>query len=154
MVQSQNICQFEGNDSIVASYLSEPHCSCCDNSESADSNYDQDLESEAAIPVLEMNNFTQYNNWSERKYCQSPPSWYEEYTPRVSDPRQSKVNRITIRRDNRLMMTESLPILLVSNLRSLWPKLNSFKDDMILRDILCAMLSEVWGKRKLQKATV
>ena len=101
----------------MSSYLSEPYCPCCDISETADSNYDQDLESEAAIPVL--NNYKQYNNL---EHCQSPPAWYEEYIPRVSDPRQSKVNRITIRRDNRLMMTESLPILSVSNLRSLWPK--------------------------------
>ena len=48
-------------------------------------------------------------------------------------------------------MTESLPILSVSNLRSLWPKLNSFKDDMILRDISCAMLSEVWEKANCKK---
>ena len=80
-----------------------------------------------------------------------PPPWYEEYTPRASDPRQSKANRITVRRDNRLMMTESLPILSVSNLRSLWPKLNSFKNDMILHDISCAMLSEVWEKANCKK---
>ena len=136
----------DGNDSIVSSYLSEPHCSCCDSSESTDSDYDQDFENETSIPVL--SNYRQYNNL---EHCQSPPAWYEEYTPRVSDSRQSKVNRITIRRDNRLMMTESLPILSVSNLRSLWPKLNSFKDDMILRDISCAMLSEVWEKENCKK---
>ena len=80
-----------------------------------------------------------------------PPPWYEEYIPRVIDLRQSKVNRKTVRRDNRLLLTESLPILSVSNLRSFWPKVNSFKNDMAMRDISCAMLSEVWEKANCRK---
>ena len=49
------------------------------------------------------------------------------------------------------MMSESLPILSVSNCRSIWPKLNSFKNDMKMRDISCAMLSEVWQKANCKK---
>ena len=151
----------DGGDTIVNSTTTssnftedypdgEPICPCCNSSERADTTCDQDLDLEdvATIPVLEKRNFVQQNNVA---FCQSPPSWYDEYTPRVINPRQSKLNRKTIRRDNRLMLSESLPILSVSNLRSFWPKLNSFKEDMILRDISCAMLSEVWEKANCKK---
>ena len=80
-----------------------------------------------------------------------PPPWYDEHEPGVINNQQSKKNRVTIRRDNRLLMTESLPVVSVSNLRSLWPKLNSFVDDMKLRDISCSMLSEVWQKANSKK---
>ena len=40
----------------------------------------------------------------------------------------------------------SLPIISVSNLRSLPPKLNSFKNDLLEREISLALLSEVWEK--------
>ena len=49
------------------------------------------------------------------------------------------------------MVTESLPVLSVSNMRSIWPKVNSFKNDMFLRDISCSMLSEVWEKENCKK---
>ena len=146
-IENHYIYQLDGNDSIDSfSTISEPVCSCCDMSDNANTTWDQDLDIEnvSSIQVIETNNF-------DVPYCQSPPSWYEEYTPRVIDPRQSKANLKTIRRDNRLMMTESLPILSVSNLRSLWPKLNSFKEDMKMRDISCAMLSEVWEKANCKK---
>ena len=80
-----------------------------------------------------------------------PPPWYEEHIPRVIDLKQSQSNRKTIYRDNRLGVNESLPILSVSNLRSLWPKLNNFKIDMAERSIGAAMLSEVWEKVNLKK---
>ena len=81
----------------------------------------------------------------------TPPAWYEEYRYRAPDPSQSKVNRITIKRDNRLVIGESLPIIAVSNLRSLTPKLNNFKDDLIEREISVALLSEVWEKTSCKK---
>ena len=113
---------------------SEASCPCCDNIsdiESVNSDKDQDFDFGAAIPVLH--------------------SVYDVYIPEVSDPRPNKANLKTIRRDNRVMMSESLPILSVSNCRSIWPKLNSFKNDMKIRDILCAMLSEVWQKANCKK---
>ena len=81
----------------------------------------------------------------------NPPPWYEHYIPRVINPTESKSNRKTIRRDNRLILSESLPILSVSNLRSLWPKLKNFKIDMAERNIGAAMLSEVWEKANCKK---
>ena len=59
--------------------------------------------------------------------------------------------RLTIKRDNRLLITEALPILSVSNLRSIWPRLNNFKTEVILRGISCALLSEVWEKANCSK---
>ena len=73
------------------------------------------------------------------------------YTPRVSDLKQSKVNRITIRRDNRLLVGESLPIISVSNMRSLTPKINNFKNDLLEREISLVLLSEVWEKANCKK---
>ena len=138
-----------------SSLESESFCPCCERpseSEATASKYDQDLDIDEpyqTIPVLETRRSLLQTNYLQ--LSPSPPPWYDEYKPRVIDPRQSKVNRITIRRDNRLMMTDSLSILSVSNLRSLWPKLNNFKNDMIMRDISCAMLSEVWEKSNCKK---
>ena len=61
------------------------------------------------------------------------------------------MNRITVRRDNRLILGESLPIISVSNLRSLGPKLNSFKIDMKEREIGVSLLSEVWEQTECRK---
>ena len=138
-----------------SSLESESFCPCCERpleSEATASKYDQDLDIDEpyqTIPVLETRRSLLQTNYLQ--LSPSPPPWYDEYKPRVIDPRQSNVNRITIRRDNRLMMTDSLSILSVSNLRSLWPKLNNFKNDMIMRDISCAMLSEVWEKSNCKK---
>ena len=148
---NQNICQLDGNISFDSSSMfSEPNCNCCDTLSVSDSDYDQDyeMETENAIPVLNARDYCLENNPAQ--YCPSP-SWYDEYTPRVIDPIQSKANRITIKRDNRLLITEALPILSVSNLRSIWPRLNNFKTEVILRGISCALLSEVWEKANCSK---
>jgi hypothetical protein len=50
-----------------------------------------------------------------------------------------------------VVIGESLPIISVSNLRSLTPKLNNFKIDMIEREIGVALLSEVWEKATCKK---
>ena len=42
--------------------------------------------------------------------------------------------------------SNSLPIMSVSNVRSLMPKINNFKNDLMERNISLAMLSEVWEK--------
>ena len=112
------------------------------------SDQDNDLKHVSAIPVVTTNRVLLHNCQSQ---CSTPPPWYDEYTPGVIDPRQSKKNRKTIRRDNRLLKSESLPILSVSNLRSFWPKQNNFIQDMKMRDISCAMLSEVWEKSNCKK---
>ena len=134
------ICQYDGNDTI-SSIFSEPDCSCCDTL--SDSDQDQDYDTGATIPVLIT---SQYSPPAEQSI--PPPPWYEEYLPRSSN---IKPIRKTIRRDNRLLLSEDLPILSVSNLRSIWPKLNSFKNDLKMRDISCAMLSEVWQKESCKK---
>ena len=142
---------YDGNNSIdTASIISGTNCPCCasmaDSQATCDS--EQDFDSISPIPVHitqcspPPNNLPQPNN---------PPVWYEEYVPRVSNIKESKANRKTIRRDDRLIVSDSLPILSVSNLRSLWPKLKNFKIDMKERNIGAAMLSEVWEKASCKK---
>ena len=140
-----NIPQYDGNVSLDTS------CSSCSaqssyKSDHSESYQDPDLEAACFIPVVTTDRVSQ--NMTQ---CDSPPAWYDEYIPGVIDPRQSKLNRKTIRRDNRLLITEALPILSVSNLRSFWPKQNNFKEDLKMRDISCAMLSEVWEKANCRK---
>ena len=138
-IVNQKIPQFDGTiSSETASITSEISCTCCDSvadSHSSDCDSDFDLENVSSIPV-------RISQRDHRQVSQltNPPPWYEQYTARVINPTESKSNRKTIRRDNRLMMSQSLPILSVSNLRSLWPKLNNFKIDMAERSIGAAML--------------
>ena len=76
-----------------------------------------------------------------------PPVWYEAYIQRT----QSLPVRQTVRRNRKLLQCLSLPIISVSNLRSLLPKVNNFKNDILERDIGLALLSEIWevkGKKK------
>ena len=143
-----SIDQLDGNASCdSSSVLSEPYCPCCDDvSDSGTStSFDQDYDQGGhAIPVL--GTLPQYNG----VYI-DPPAWYDEYKSRIINKGQSKMNRITIRRDNRLEVGESLPIIAVSNMRSLTPKLYNFKNDMIEREISVALLSEVWEKANCKK---
>ena len=81
----------------------------------------------------------------------SPPVWYETYEPPVYNREQSRANRKTVKRDNRMVEGLSLPIISVSNLRSLPPKLNSFKIDLLEREISLALLSEIWEKTTCKK---
>ena len=78
----------------------------------------------------------------------APPVWYEEYH---TQRRECAPTRQTIRRNDKLLKCLSLPIISVSNLRSLLPKINSFKKDILERDIGLALLCEIWqvkGKKK------
>ena len=137
-IVNQKIPQFDGNITIATdSVTSEISCPCCntlsDIRDDCDSDYDLHPDDQnhnkggSPIPVLE--------NWAQSVFAKvDPPAWYDEYKPGNPDPIQSRMNRKTIRRDNRVIMGESLPII-VSNLRSLAPKLKNFKIDMIEREI-------------------
>ena len=68
-----------------------------------------------------------------------PPTWYEEYQLN----KQDRVPvRTTIRRDNRLSNSFLLPIIAVSNLRSLIPKIKNFAQDIHEREIGLGLLTE------------
>ena len=139
-----NVPQYDGNVSLDTS------CSSCSpqssfKSEHSESYQDPDLEAACFIPVVITDRVSQYMT-----QCDSPPAWYDVYIPGAIDPRQSILNRKTIRRDNRLLLTEALPILSVSNLRSFWPKQNNFKEDL---KMLCDAIRGV-GESKLQKTTI
>ena len=57
----------------------------------------------------------------------------------------------TIRRDNRSIQALSLPTVLNYNMRSFFPKFQSFCDDMDEREADIAFLSEVWEKKENKK---
>ena len=76
-----------------------------------------------------------------------PPVWFDPYTQRT----EFIPCRQTVRRNSKLLQCLSLPIISVSNLRSLLPKINNFKSDILEREIGLALLSEIWevkGKKK------
>ena len=77
----------------------------------------------------------------------SPPVWYEPYIQRED----CVPTRKTVKRNSKLLQCVSLPIISVSNLRSLLPKINNFKTDILEREIGLSLLSEIWevkGKKK------
>ena len=77
----------------------------------------------------------------------SPPVWHEPYTQRED----YLPTRKTVKRNSKLLQCLSLPIISVSNLRSLLPKINNFKTDILERETGLSLLSEIWevkGKKK------
>ena len=100
---------------------------------------DTDQEGQPIETVISCE-FSQHNNTP-------PPVWYEGYTQRTNIPPA----RRTVRRNSKLEQSLSLPIITVSNMRSLLPKINNFKTDVLERTVGLALLSEVWevkGKKK------
>ena len=84
---------------------------------------------------------------SVRQDSVPPPVWHEPYTQRTVCPPVIQ----TIRRNSKLLQCLSLPVMSVSNVRSLLRKINSFKRDVLERGIGLALLSEIWevkGKKK------
>ena len=76
------------------------------------------------------------------------PPWYEP----VLRQNQFRIPvRKTIRRDCRLEKSTQLPVIAVSNLHSLMPKINNFVEDMHNCDIGVALLTEVWEKAQKKK---
>ena len=74
------------------------------------------------ITVLNSNN----KNFSTIREI-SPPTWYDSYVPVVHNrKRQLK----TLKRDNKFEKTSELPVISVPNMRSIFPKINNFIDDM------------------------
>ena len=144
-MNSDNIPQIDGNDSInsqsdISSVYSDIQCSCCED------DYDQDLENNLQIPV----HISQYRQEHHSDQL-NPPPWYEKYEPRKIKELESKTNRKVIRRDKKLIEGESLPIISVSNVRSLIPKVGNVKNDILERDISLSIFSEVWEKTNCKK---
>ena len=113
--------QYDGNISLLS----------CDSNASVCS--DSDLTGQP-IETLVSRDF--------RQEVFPPPVWYEEYTSRRGEDILSV--RQTVRRNSKLLQCMSLPIIAVSNIRSLLPKINSFKTDVLEREIGLSLLSEIW----------
>ena len=151
-VKSDNIPQIDGNISItsqsdISSILCDIQCNCCEDQ----SEYEEDqyLENSDIIPV----HVSQYD---QHKYidCSDAPPWYEKYEPRKVDKNESKYNRKTIKRSNKIFKSELLPIISVSNVRSLIPKIGNVKNDISERNISLSIFSEVWEKANCKKTTI
>ena len=71
------------------------------------------------------------------------PTWYEHYTPETSS-RLPALRKI--KADSKVAASSFLPIISVSNMRSLLPKIRNFAEDMIMRNIQIALLCEIWEK--------
>ena len=70
---------------------------------------------------------------------------------RKIDKNESKFNRKVLKRDKKFVEGEALPIISVSNVRSLIPKIGNFKNDILERNISLSILSEVWEKANCKK---
>ena len=100
------------------------------------------LETGRAIPVIVSNYRTQFQLGKEPH-----PAWFEPYVQR------SDINPIRhrIKRNKKLEECLTLPKVAVSNVRSLLPKINSYKTDILEREIGLSLLTEIWeveGKKK------
>ena len=79
----------------------------------------------------------------QHRKCDWPP-WYDAHQRRPGDIRPL---RQTVRRNDKPSVCNTLPVISVSNLRSLIPKINNFKNDMLEREISLVLISEVWEKK-------
>ena len=79
--------------------------------------------------------------------CDWPP-WFDKQQRRPADIRPV---RQTVRRNDKQLVCNTLPVISVSNLRSLIPKINNFKTDMLEREVSLALLSEVWEQKNSKK---
>ena len=96
-------------------------------------------EEEYPIPVV-INNF--------RSQDENPPAWFDAHFTNFG--KRCPVRKTT-RRDNRLIKSTLLPIIAVSNLRSLIPKIRNFAQDIHEREIGVGLLTEVWQKTDKKK---
>ena len=143
-VITDNIPQLDGNISIesqsdISSIVSDIECNCCEDQPECEDNQETQK-----IPV----HVSQYDQDQDQS---DPPPWYESYEPRKMDKNESKFNRKVLKRDKKFVEGEALPIISVSNVRSLIPKIGSFKNDILERNISLSILSEVWEKANCKK---
>ena len=79
---------------------------------------------------------------------ETTPVWFDRYEPMNHS---KKRNVKTVKRDNKYEKCDKLPVISVSNMRSLFPKLRSFVIDIRMRDIGAALCSETWHREDKKK---
>ena len=124
--------QLDGNISILSESLSD------DRSNVKEESIFSFWYGTLTIPVVVNLSFQNRGN---------PPPWFEEYYKR----KHMKPVRKTVIRNNKLSEGQILPKISVSNMRSLFPKVNGYKNDLIQREIGLSLLSEVWEKKGKRK---
>ena len=137
------VLQLSGNQTLCSSTVSTVNCFCClAETECGNSSvHESFLEVPQPIPVIQIAESDKLSNSAI-----TPPVWFEEFIPRGVKLTDTKSNLISVKRDNRHLIGESLPSISVSNMRSLIPKIKNFKVDVLEREISVALLSEVWEK--------
>ena len=141
--------QLDGNQTLYSSTVSSVNCSCClaETECGKSSSYESFVEIPYPIPVIQIATSKHVSTTA----AITPPVWYEEFIPRRDKFRDTKSNLINVKRDNRHLIGEFLPSISVSNMRSLIPKIQNFKVDVLEREISVALLSEVWEKAGCKK---
>ena len=128
---------FESQSDIL-SLFSEPQIETSFSEDSFSFGYGRNIPA----PIPSIVNCAFQNNSKNQ-----PPSWYEPYFPRQKSPPVRK----TLYRNNKVFNSQFLPTVSVSNLRSLWPKINNFKNDFLEREVSLGLLSEIWQKKGNKK---
>ena len=137
------ISQLDGNFSVASSLSGDSSISSnADNSfndvfddqSTSDSNHDHSIN--------DYDTQSEYSQNSEDSEI-SRPAWYDE--PNHDRTRLPSV-LIPANRKSRAAIGVNLPVFSVCNMRSLMPKVNSFADDVLERDIDLAFLGEIWEK--------
>ena len=113
----------------------------CSNDDKT-SNIDIEEENEGAIPVLNTQTKNQYI------HEETTPVWFDHYEP-LKHSRKRNVK--TLKRDNKFAKCDELPVISVPNMRSLFPKINNFIEDIRMRSIGAALCSETWHKEDKKK---
>ena len=137
------------------SFLSGTDCESCDTTSTVQlSNESSDLTlsgldlSEALDENIYENNIEVIVNIQFKSEVTQCPPWFDK---RSQYYQERNPVRKTIKRSNKLVKSSNLPIISVSNLHSLMPKVRNFTLDMQERQIGCGLLSEVWEKKNKKK---
>ena len=84
----------------------------------------------------------------DRTDAQVPPAWYEPHTNKY-ETRPRVLEHIVA--NDRVAMSADLPTIAATNMRSIFPKLRNFAEDMLMRGITVSLISESWDKQKRSK---
>ena len=158
LIMHDKLTQLDGNETCSSfsdtdsSINTGSSFSDTDSSYDTDSSNDADSSNDTYCSNSEDDNFSTIpvivNIFQTNLHSYPPPAWFD--TPQKPYKHRKPV-RVTLRRDNRLGQSQYLPIIAVTNIRSLVPKIGNFAEDMKERDIGLNLLSEIWekpGKRK------
>ena len=97
----------------------------------------KDISSVQVLPVVSASFcLSSFNDEEFSESIVSPP-WFEPHVPRSSTiPKSLR----TIKRDNKLLVSQSLPSFSSTNIRSIKSKLYSYSNDLLENEISCGLI--------------